>query len=326
MGENMKEINQIIIKDDEIIYQSAPIGKKHDNNKPKYSLLPSQIWQVIDVLEFGAKKYSRTEIDLQKFQELTGGILWQKYKNVLSAGKPSVLLQEGFVPHVTGMIPNTMRIVQSAENLDILHQKTVCADLAMSEKELEIVLKSSKENMSIRNGIGHSLSLDCEKRKESRQEDKTQNILQKLKEMDFYGVWQNMDCLNKNILCCWSVGVQSAEARSGHTLTMTIKLEDLEICFVANATKLLDCCKMIQKLLKVYFNISINTSQIEIFKSGIDNWQQVDNAKERYFNACHRHLQAWWSGERLDSESGLPHLAHAVCCLLFLMWGDDELA
>ena len=40
--------------------------------------------------------------------------------------------------------------------------------------------------------------------------------------------------------------------------------------------------------------------------------------------ACHRHLQAWWSGERLDKESGLPHLAHAVCCLLFLMWGDDE--
>ncbi len=112
----MKEINQIIIKDDEIIYQSPPVGQKHDSNKPRFSLLPSQIWQVIDVLEFGSKKY------------------------------------------------------------------------------------------------------------------------------------------------------------------------------------------------------------------GVANWQQVDNAKERYFNACHRHLRAWWSGERLDKESGLPHLAHAVCCLLFLMWGDDELA
>ncbi|MFB6349460.1 dATP/dGTP diphosphohydrolase domain-containing protein [Moraxella sp. ZJ142] len=57
-------------------------------------------------------------------------------------------------------------------------------------------------------------------------------------------------------------------------------------------------------------------------KYGADNWQQVDNAKTRYFDACHRHLSAWWAGERLDSESGLPHLAHAVCCLLFLMWGD----
>ena len=61
-------------------------------------------------------------------------------------------------------------------------------------------------------------------------------------------------------------------------------------------------------------------------KYEVGNWQKVDNAKERYFNACHRHLHAWWSGERLDAESGLPHLAHAVCCLLFLMWGDDELA
>ena len=59
-------------------------------------------------------------------------------------------------------------------------------------------------------------------------------------------------------------------------------------------------------------------------KYGVDNWQKVDNSRERYFNACHRHLQAWWSGERLDAESGLTHLAHAVCCLLFLMWGDDE--
>lgn len=61
-------------------------------------------------------------------------------------------------------------------------------------------------------------------------------------------------------------------------------------------------------------------------KYGAENWRHVPNAKERYFNACHRHLNAWWAGEKVDSESGLPHLAHAVCCLMFLMWGDDELA
>ena len=61
-------------------------------------------------------------------------------------------------------------------------------------------------------------------------------------------------------------------------------------------------------------------------KYGVENWRGVENSRERYFNACHRHLHAWWSGERLDAESGLPHLAHAACCLLFLMWGEDELA
>lgn len=39
----------------------------------------------------------------------------------------------------------------------------------------------------------------------------------------------------------------------------------------------------------------------------------------RYFAACMRHLWAWWRGERLDPESALPHLAHAACCIMFLL-------
>jgi len=54
-----------------------------------------------------------------------------------------------------------------------------------------------------------------------------------------------------------------------------------------------------------------------------DGWQHVPEARERYFAATHRHLERWWAGERVDPESGLPHLAHAVCCLLFLMWHDE---
>jgi hypothetical protein len=33
-----------------------------------------------------------------------------------------------------------------------------------------------------------------------------------------------------------------------------------------------------------------------------------------------RHLLAFWSGEETDPESGLPHLAHALCGLMFLHW------
>jgi len=54
------------------------------------------------------------------------------------------------------------------------------------------------------------------------------------------------------------------------------------------------------------------------------NWQKVENGRERYFNAAKRHLLAWWQGERPDPESKLPHLAHAACCILFLMWLDNE--
>ena len=59
-------------------------------------------------------------------------------------------------------------------------------------------------------------------------------------------------------------------------------------------------------------------------KYGQETWQEVPNAKSRYFAALMRHLDAWWSGERLDPESGHPHLAHAGCCLLFLMWFDGK--
>ena len=58
--------------------------------------------------------------------------------------------------------------------------------------------------------------------------------------------------------------------------------------------------------------------------SGADNWKLVDNAKERYWNAAMRHLIARGNGEMNDPETGLPHLAHACCDLLFLMWFDNE--
>jgi len=53
-----------------------------------------------------------------------------------------------------------------------------------------------------------------------------------------------------------------------------------------------------------------------------DNWQKVDNARERYLDAAFRHLISYVEGEVMDSESKLPHLAHAVCCLLFVLWFD----
>lgn len=51
-----------------------------------------------------------------------------------------------------------------------------------------------------------------------------------------------------------------------------------------------------------------------------NNWIKVPNAQDRYFSAAMRHLVAWKTGEVLDGESGLSHLAHAACCILFLLW------
>jgi len=53
-----------------------------------------------------------------------------------------------------------------------------------------------------------------------------------------------------------------------------------------------------------------------------DNWKKVPDAKRRYFDAMQRHLWAWKSGEQLDQETGKNHLAHALCCLMFLYEHD----
>ena len=55
-------------------------------------------------------------------------------------------------------------------------------------------------------------------------------------------------------------------------------------------------------------------------KYGPDNWRLVDQAQQRYLAAAMRHLAAYRQGsDTRDDESGLHHLAHAACCLLFLI-------
>jgi hypothetical protein len=55
-----------------------------------------------------------------------------------------------------------------------------------------------------------------------------------------------------------------------------------------------------------------------------DNWKQVPNARQRYYDAMMRHIESWWSGEKTDPETGIHHLAHAVCCALFCVWLDSD--
>ena len=48
------------------------------------------------------------------------------------------------------------------------------------------------------------------------------------------------------------------------------------------------------------------------------NWEK-GMSWGRVFGAMMRHMWAWWAGQRVDPESGLPHLHHAACCVAFLM-------
>ncbi|VEJ45237.1 dATP/dGTP diphosphohydrolase domain-containing protein [Bartonella vinsonii] len=58
-------------------------------------------------------------------------------------------------------------------------------------------------------------------------------------------------------------------------------------------------------------------------KYGANNWRNgIDWS--RLHGAALRHLLAWFDGESKDVESGLSHLAHAACCILFLMESEAK--
>jgi hypothetical protein len=67
----------------------------------------------------------------------------------------------------------------------------------------------------------------------------------------------------------------------------------------------------------------------EVFMFGADKytdfgWKTVPNARERYWNACMRHLLSGGVQNAKDPESNLRHLAHLICSALIVMWHDTE--
>ena len=55
-------------------------------------------------------------------------------------------------------------------------------------------------------------------------------------------------------------------------------------------------------------------------KYGAWNWRDDvnDTTYGRTYSSLQRHLMAWYSGEDIDPESGLPHIDHALSQLMIL--------
>ncbi len=54
-------------------------------------------------------------------------------------------------------------------------------------------------------------------------------------------------------------------------------------------------------------------------KYGRSNWRAVGIRASIYYDAVDRHMGAWFEGEDIDPDSGLPHLAHALASLAIIV-------
>ena len=53
-----------------------------------------------------------------------------------------------------------------------------------------------------------------------------------------------------------------------------------------------------------------------------NNWKHVP--KEDWLDALMRHLMKYIAGQKIDSESGLPHLHHALANLSYMIEGEND--
>lgn len=67
---------------------------------------------------------------------------------------------------------------------------------------------------------------------------------------------------------------------------------------------------------------TVNVLMFGAEKYAPDNWRLVGDGLNRYLDGALRHLSAYLEGETYDDDSGLPHLAHAACCVLFALHFD----
>ena len=97
-----------------------------------------------------------------------------------------------------------------------------------------------------------------------------------------------------------AIDLVSSEAQSGHALkfdTDKVRMELLSVDFLTEVSKVLT------------FGAA---------KYDSHNWRKGFEWS-RLYGAALRHLTSHMNGDNLDEESGLSHLSHAACCLMFLI-------
>lgn len=124
-----------------------------------------------------------------------------------------------------------------------------------------------------------------------------------------------------------SVAMTSTQSLDPTSITVT-RPDGCEASFAVDATTASASLKTLWSFFKeqsgtskilptVLFDETPN-GRIRITVSGERNWER-GMSWSRVYRATIEHMNSWWMGEDLDPETGFSHLAHAGCCILFLI-------
>jgi hypothetical protein len=293
------------------------IGMKYDGDKPRYDLEQVKATEeVIKVLTFGAAKYSSYDI-IPKLAKI-GDIELLCNVATVTKGIKSRPNQLGSVNHAQtkekSMTTEFVHCVTKAEKSGL--KKQVSADAATTKDSKERTRNISNDNETTTR-LG-SLKTNPEL-KSTRKKDR-QTLLAKLGIKQLNGIlcYQNTVLTSSNMTVWLREGVTCVDEQTEHhTLTTATAQAGLEGFFVVGATTDSECLEIIYKVLRELSLISDKSR--ERHYSADNNWRLVDKARSRYLAAARRHMAAYNLDESRDPESGLHHLAHAICCLNFIL-------
>ena len=319
---------------------TATTAVKADGGKPPMGLLPwPALWDIAEVLRFGAEKYTR-EISFNSSSMLSylRGELeeWQKRGSAVRVAKLRLYQLEDSVLNAIQPLDQSVNtvIVEGRSTLENVVEAVMTSGLKRTTPSFAEVKekthdygtpKTNIERKSIKSGEELTQNLESETKQLSERSYYETEVLPKRRLHYYYNS-------SKETAHFATEALQNGQ----YILIMTMRLDSHEDIFVVSATTALGSLTTAFKILKKQYPI-FETAQLldwseEIAKikiSGRHNWKK-GMQWSRMYDAMLRHLTAWIEGENKDPESGLPHLAHCGCCLLFLAtyekmgWGVDD--
>jgi hypothetical protein len=280
-------------------------GKKFDQNpllKPRIGLVPLRaMWQIAQVMTFGAQKYSDSlNFDSNSMLEWYRKELeqWQN-QNVNIVTEVILFSQEACVDVAT-----TGGLKNKTQNMPNVSEKTIRNGGLRIKKEFENISESAWK----------ILNLEKETNKQNTSRSSKIEGSQK-KQINFYYETKKINALS----------AKENLAKSKCILITTIKQDSQEDTYVVGATTVLGSLMTASQILKEQFPIFRKVQQINILGeraivkiTGAHNWKGGIRCS-RLVDAAMRHIIQFNEGETLDTDSGLPHLAHAGCCITMLL-------